>query len=211
MATGIRQYGFGTKLSGYADAGVFHVAVTPTPGTGIIGHAAPTTFDETKPYITIYNGDATKRIVPVFLQLHVTVASVGGARVQFTVCTDEGNRRSSGGTALTVNNCNSASGSSQAVAYVGAITASAATGSRRILGNYVFRGTIDIIEDVYELNFGGLGSGSATGSRVATVMDASRTVAPVCLDPGDTLLIHQWAASQSTGPTCEVIFGFIEA
>lgn len=212
MATGIGQYGFGAKLARYAEAEVFYVAVTPTPGTGIIGHAAPTTFDETKPYITLYNPHPTKRIYPVFLQLHVTVVSVAAVRTQFTIATDVGNRRSSGGTALTVNNCNSLSDdSSQAQAYIGAITAAAASANRRVLGNYSFRGSIDVVEDVYELNFGGNGGGSHTGSRVATVLDASRTVVPICLEPATTLLIHQWSASQSTGPTMEAIFGYIEA
>lgn len=212
MATGIGQYGFGPTLARYAEAEVFHVAITPTPGTGIIGHAAPTTFDETKPFITLYNPSLTKRIYPVFLQLHNTVVSVGGARVQLTVCTDRGNRRSSGGTALLVNNTNSGSqAASQAQAYIGAVTAAAATANRRILGNHVFRGTIDVIEDIFELSFGGLGGGTMTGSRAATVTESTRTAPPICLGPGDTLLIHQWAASQSTGPTMQAIFGFVEA
>ena len=32
-----------------ADEGSYFTAITPTSGTGIIGHAAPTTFDEAKP------------------------------------------------------------------------------------------------------------------------------------------------------------------
>ena len=190
--------------------GTSYVAITPTPGTGVVGHAAPTTFDDEKPYITLYN-QSERVILPTFLQLHNTVVSQGGARVQFTICVDEGNRRDSDGTAMTISNTNMA-GDNQpniAQAYIGAITASANTAAQRILGNYVFRGTIDVVEDVYELNFGGLGAGSQTGSRVATVMDASRTVVPIAVGPGQTLLVHQWAGSQSTGPTFEAVFGFL--
>jgi hypothetical protein len=211
MATGIGQYGFGATLARYAEAGVFFTAITPTPGTGIIGHAAPTTFDETKPLITLYNSSSDKRIFPVFLRMNVTVVSVGGARVQFTVCTDDGNRRSSAGTAMTVNNCNSGSSTaSAATAHIGAVVATAATAQRRILSNILFRGTIDVVEDVYEIAFGGVGAGASVGSRPATVMDSTRMAPPVCLEPGDSLLIYQWAGSQSTGPTVEATFGFVE-
>lgn len=210
MATGIGQFGFGAKLARYAEAGACFVGVTPTPGTGIIGHAAPTTFDEAKPYLVCYNG-GTKNIYPVSLQLYTTVAAVGSTRLQLTLAVDDGNRLSSGGTALTKSNVHSGSSeSSLATITVGAITASAATSGRRLLGNYIFRGTINIIEDAYELNFGGLGAGQATGSRVATVADMARTAPPVVVAPGDSFLVHQWGGSQSTGPTFEVVFTYLE-
>lgn len=193
-----------------ADEGSYFTAVSATPGTGIIGHAAPTTFDETKPYLTLYNS-GSKRIYPQFLRLYETVASVGGARMQFTICTDAGNRRASAGTAMTVSKARlGATASSSATVFQGAVVASAATGSRVIHDHVVFRGTIDIIEDCYEIVFGGAGEGNTTASRVATVIDASRTAAPVVVEPGNTLLIHQWAGSQSTGPTFIATLGFIE-
>lgn len=192
------------------DEGSYFMAITPTPGTGIIGHAAPTTFDETKPYLLVYNGSAS-RLYPQFLRLHETVASVGGARLQLTVVVDTGNRYSSAGTALTINNVNmdSVQSGASVAAYAGAVVATAASASRRVLDHVVYRGTIDIIEDVYNLAFGapdGMASGS---SRVATVQDTARVTAPVVVGPGQSLLIHQWAASQSTGPTFQVGLGFI--
>jgi len=193
-----------------ADEGSYYTAISATPGTGVIGHAAPTTFDETKPYLTVFNG-GSKRIYPQFLRLYETVASVGGAIVQVTICTDVGNRRSSAGTAMTVSKARlGASASSSATVFQGAVIASAATGSRVIHDHIVFRGTIDIIQDCYEIVFGGLGGGTSTGSRVATVMDASRTAAPLVLEPGNTLLIHQWVSAQSTGPTWIATLGYIE-
>ena len=193
-----------------ADEGSYFTAITPTPGTGIIGHAAPTTFDEAKPYIVLYNS-GTKRIYPQFLRLYNTVVSVGDTRVQFTITTDVGNRRSSAGTALTISKSRlGASASSGAVGFVGAVIGTAATGARVIHDNIVFRGTIDVVEDCYEIVFGGLGGGNSTASRVATVMDASRTTAPIVVEPGNSLCIVQWAGSQSTGPTYAVTLGFIE-
>ena len=194
-----------------ADEGSYFVAITPTAGTGIIGHAAPTTFDETKPYLLLYNASTTNRVYPQFITFYETVASVGGTRMQFTVATDTGNRRSSGGTAAVVNNVNQdESRAAEATVYVGAVTAAAATSSRRLLGNYPFRGTIDIIEDSYTLFFGAPGAGYGSGSRVATVQDHARVLPPVVVGPLQSLLVHQWAGSQTTGPTWEVVMGFVE-
>jgi len=193
-----------------ADEGSYFTAISATPGTGIIGHAAPTSFDEAKPYLVLYNG-GTKRIYPQFLRLHETVASVGGAIVQVTITTDVGNRRSSAGTAMTISKARlGGSLSSGAVAFQGAVIGTAATGARVIHDHVVFRSTIDIIGDDYEIVFGGLGGGTMTGSRVATVADFSRTVGPVVVEPGNSLCITQWVAAQSTGPTWIATLGFIE-
>lgn len=193
-----------------ADEGSYFTGITPTPGTGIIGHAAPTTFDETKPYLLLYNG-GQNRIYPQYLRLHDTVVSVGGSRVQFTVAIDQGNRYSSGGTALTKNNVNMDSViTTGATINVGAVIASAASASRRVIDHVVYRGTIDVVEDVYELVFGSADGSGASGSRVATVQDMAKLLPPVVIGPGQSLLVHQWAASQSTGPTFQVSFGYIE-
>lgn len=197
------------KDIGGAFEGSYYVAQSPTPGTGIIGHAAPTTFDETKPYLLVYNG-STQRLYPQFLRLHDTVVSVGGARVQFTVTRDVGNLFTSGGTAATVSNTNSESqgNASGVVITQGAVVCAAATSQRALLGNYCLRGTIDVVEDTYTLVFGAT-DGFVSGSRAATVEDLAQALPPVCIGPGKCLKVHQWAGSQSTGPTFEMVFGFI--
>lgn len=192
------------------DEGSYFMAITPTPGTGIIGHAAPTTFDETKPYLLLYNS-GQNRIYPQFIRFHETVVSTAATRSQFTVVVDGTNRYSSAGTALTINNVNmDSTRTSGAVAYAGAVVASAASTVRRVLDHIVFRGTIDVVEDVYTIAFGASDGMSGASSRAATVQDAGRVTAPVVIGPGQSLLIHQWAGSQSTGPTLQVAFGFIE-
>lgn len=202
--------GLSGKEWSVADEGSYFTAITPTPGTGVIGHAAPTTFDETKPYLLLYNG-GQNRIYPQYIRLHDTVVSVGGARVQFTIAIDQGNRYSSGGTALTKNNVNMDSVvSTQATINAGAVIATAASASRRVLDHVVFRGTIDVVEDVFEIVFGASDGPGVGGSRVATVQDMSKMAPPIVVGPGQSLLIHQWAASQSTGPTFQVSFGYIE-
>ena len=190
-----------------AQQGQYFVAVSPTPGTGIAGHAAPTTFDEEKPILMLYN-DGNAPIYPQYLHLHCTAASTGGSRVQFTMTMDKGNRRTVGGTALTVNNTNAvATAIPGAVVYFGAVTASAATTYRRLLGNIVYRGTIDVVEDDYIMIWGAPNAMSGSTSRVATVAEASRILPPVCLAPGYGLYLTQWAASQSGAPSFEVILG----
>lgn len=198
------------KDLGPAFEGSYYVAVSPTPGTGIIGHAAPTTFDETKPYLLVYNGSTSLRLYPQFLRLHDTVVSVGDSRVQFTVTRDVGNLYASGGTAATISNTNSeaTNAASGIVITQGAVVAAAATGARALLGNYCLRGTIDVVEDTYTLVFGGT-DGFVAGSRAATVMDLAQSLPPVSIGPGKCLKIHQWAGSQSTGPTFEMVFGFV--
>src|SRR3990167_697244 len=193
----------------FAGEGTYFVAITPTAGTGVIGHAAPTTFDEAKPYLVLYNG-GSNYIYPQFLTLYETVAGIGHTRVQFTLSVDNTDRRSSAGTALVINNVNMTSDiTSGATGYVGAVVGTAATGARRLLGNYPFRGTIDIIEDSYTMIFGGHSGGSHSASRVATVQDHVRVVPPVVIGPGESFLVTQWAGSQSTGPTFEVVLGFV--
>lgn len=205
---------YGVSITGKeymaADEGSYFTALTPTPGTGIIGHAAPTTFDETKPYLLLYNG-GQNRIYPQYLRLHDTVVSTAATRVQFTIAVDQGNRYSSAGTALSPSNVNMDSVvASAASIYVGAVVATAASASRRKVDHIVFRGSIDVVEDVYEIVFaGGDGTGQG-GSRAATVQDMARMAPPVVVGPGQSLLIHQWAGSQSTGPTFQVSFGYVE-
>lgn len=203
-----------SKETNLAAEGSYYTAISGVspgvPGTGIIGHAAPTTFDETKPYLFIYNG-STLSLYPQFLQLYETVAGVGGARLQLTVARDVGNLYSSGGTAASIQNTSS-EGSNNATGitcYQGAVVTAAATSARAIIGNFAFRGTIDIIEDFYQLVWGSPDGVSSSSSRVATVAEVSRMCPPMRIGPGKCLKVHEWRASQSTGPTWEMVFGFV--
>ena len=82
-----------------ADEGSYFVAVNPTAGTGIVGPVS-TTLDEAKALLTVYNG-GQNRIYPQRMQLWVTTIGTTGTRQNYTVTLDDGNRYSSGGTALT--------------------------------------------------------------------------------------------------------------
>jgi len=192
-----------------ADDGSYFSFVTPTPGTGIIDGVV-TTFVETTPSFVIYNGNPTKYLTMDFIRETCTAAPVGGTRVRRTVTIDDGNRYSSGGTALTVNNTNmdSAVALNGVVAYTGAITASAASASRRLIADPIFRwGTIGIVGDIYEMVFGHEGT-TPSHTPVATVATFVKNVPPVVLGPLDSLVIVQWEASQSTAPTLAIEGGF---
>mgnify|MGYP001597421384 CR=1 FL=1 len=195
-----------------ADLGASFLAITATPGTGVIGHAAPTTFDETKPYFLLYNAGALT-IYPAFLKLHTTVVGVAGARVQFTQAIDSVNRWSSVGTALTINNTNMASNViSGATIRVGAPVATAASPNRRVLSHRVYRAVIEVVEDTYCFSWGSPSPGAPSNliSSGTTVTAFTHSYPALAIGPGQSFLIHQWRASQSTGPTFEVEFAYYE-
>lgn len=195
-----------------AAEGSRYVAVNPTAGTGILGHAAPTTFDETKAYLYVYNA-GPKTIYPVSLRLVDTVVSVGGTRTQFNQTIDVGNKYSSGGTALTVANTNmGVTTGTGATITAGAVVLSAATSRRRLLGNQVVKGAnIDVVWDQIEFVFGTTGGSQGGMLTPSTTAQWFSVPCPaVAIPAGFGWAIYQWAASQSTGPTYEVIFDYIE-
>src|ERR1700674_2202627 len=119
-----------------ADSGGVYVAITPTPGTGIIGGGSVQAFTETTPIFVLYNSGSLN-IYPLALRMHTTVIGATASVAQFWTNTlDSGNRLSSGGTGLTISNTNMTSNNkSAAIITVGAITATAATGARRVVGH----------------------------------------------------------------------------
>lgn len=184
--------------------------LTPgVPGTGIIGHAAAQTFDETKPYLLVYNG-GPYTLIPKVLQLYCTVVGTTGTRVQLTVTRDVGTLSPTGGTAASIQNTNSEGGPSASGISItqGAVVAAAATSSRVIIGNFAFRGTIEVVEDFYQLVWGAPDGVGGSASRAATVADFSRVVPPMAIGPGKCMKIHQWRAAQTVGITFEMVFGF---
>jgi hypothetical protein len=200
------------KEFGSVAEGSYFVGITPTSGTGIIGHAAPTTFDVTKPYLLLYNSSTTKTLYPQFITLTTTVASIGATVVRFVPVIDAGNRYSSAGTALTINNANGAStiATAATTAFCGAVIATT-TATGKNYGDIVFRQTtINIIGDVYTIVFGAPSSNGGAASIAATLSEFSRVAPPLAVGPGQSFLLHHWGASMSTGPTFEVQAGWIE-
>ena len=192
-----------------AEEGTYYMGLTPTPGTGVIGTVSIAAITDVSPTMVIYNGHATAHLLPQFINLHETVVSTSGSRVQFTFYTDTINRWTSSGTALTISNTNSAiTGTSGIAIHVGAVVSPAAN-AKVLIDHVVFRGTIDVVEDQYEFVFGSNGGGMVAGPQAATVQHFSATMPPVSLAPGHSLIMHQWAASQANAPTYEYRVGMV--
>ncbi len=207
-----------------ADLGYYFVAVSPTPGTGVVETATITTFAlaEAAPMLTVYNGSTLLNPVNIalcYLRLTMTQANAGGLTQRFTLTIDQGNRVTTLPAAtgvLTINNVNMGSGNkSQAQILTGAaLVASAATSQRRIIGNQSFRNgaVVAVIGDVYQFNFGSPDAVDPmslveTGTAICNV---TYNFPPVVIGPNQTFLIQHWAASATTGAGFEYELGFIE-
>jgi hypothetical protein len=190
-----------------ADSGNYFVAITPTPGTGIIS-GNPTTFAETTPMLVLYN-PGPNTVYPMYLRLASTVVGGGAATKNFTHVVDTGNRYSSGGTALVVKNTNvGSSTASSVIATTGAVTATAATGKRAILGNDWPRVSVaDIVGDIYEWTFGGT---PGVDQQIATAMHFVKAAPAVALPPNSSYLMYVWSGTFTQGITFEVQLGFVE-
>lgn len=205
----------GSRDTQLADQGQYFVALTPTPGTGIITGASVQAFTETTPYLVIFNSSSTVSIYPMYIRTHLTVVGATASIAEnWTFTLDTGNRLSSGGTALTVANTNMSSATATvAVATVGAITATAATGARRIISNCVGKDTvIEVVHDTVSFNFGGGYQTHAHSviSNTTTPSYASFNLGPAVIGPGQSMVVVRWAASQTTGSTNEFEIGWVE-
>lgn len=205
-----------TKSSTLAADGQYFLAVSPTPGTGIASLAAPTAFDDTKPFILINNAHESKKLTLDYIKLTCTAPGTGGSALHYGVKTDGTNalRYTSGGSSLTPVNVNQgSSGASSAVVKCGAIVAIAVSSAARLLGHSVLRPVIPVIGDTYLFVFGGyfgagLGGQAVAGTAVANVVVPH---APVVIPPAGWFALHLWLPSQSASSSYEVELGYIEA
>ena len=190
------------------DSANYYVAVTATPGTGqITGN--PTALVQTTPVLVVFNGGLLN-VYLLYLKLSETVVGGGAAVKNFTHSIDQGNRFSSGGAALTVNNTNPMSGTkSSTQVNFGAVTALAATNNARTLCNQWFRSGTDVVGDVYEFHYGAP-LGSAIGSQVATVAHFARCAPGICLQPQSSYVLNIWSGTFTQGITFEVQLAFAE-
>jgi len=191
-----------------------------TPGTAVLGHAAATTFDQTKPYIYLYNGsDVNGGICAHLDYLKLLTAAVGtnSTNQQFNVVVDATNRYSSGGTSYATK-AGQAAGYTDVnplknvssvfnVAYVGDTVLSAATAVARTLVAEKLRSSIAVANDRWYFKFGGLTSDAPVGNgyliTTATIVNGVFQCAPIVVPPGYGVAIHIWAAACSVAPSWE--------
>lgn len=205
-----------TKSSTLATDGQYFLATSPTPGTGIASLAAPTAFDDTKPFILINNAHPTKNLTLDYLRLTVTAAGTGGTSINWALKVDGVNatRYTSGGSTLTPVCVSMPSGAaSSAVIKAGALVAAAVSSSARLLGHGTLRPVIPVVADTYLFVFNGdfgagLGGQAVAGTAVANVVVGH---APVILGPTQWAAFHLWLPSQSGASSYEIELGYIEA
>lgn len=214
-----------SRDTGAADLGNYYTAISPTPGTGIVGIVNMTTLAiaELAPIFYVFNGSpasAPTTIYPLYLRLTRTVANAGNLVERFTLTLDQGNRATTLPAAagvLTINNVNMGSPNrSQAQIYgsANALVLSAPTSQRRIVGNQAFRngGVVGVVGDVLQFNFGSTEqidpmSLVETGTAICNV---TYGFSPLVIGQGQMFAVNYWAASQTTSPAWEMEFGFVE-
>lgn len=206
---------YATKSSTLATDGQYFLARSPTPGTGIASLAAPTAFDDTKPFLMIQNAHPTKVLTLDYIKLTCTAAGTGGSAIHYGHKVDGVNsaRYTSGGSVLTPVCPNMNQGAlSSALIYCGAIVAAAASAAARLLGHSVMRPVIPVIGDTYLFTFdgtfgAGLGAQAVAGTAVANVIVPS---APILIGPTQWYALHIWLPSQSNASSYEVELGYVE-
>ncbi len=203
----------GSKMHPLVDEGTYFCATNATPGTAIAGITAADGYDVTETLLYIHNGaTSTKRIYMDFIHLTCAAAGTNGTNFSMALTTDSVARRSSGGTAITpVENSQTAALATVTDAvYFGAVVTAAAT-SGKLIWHGLLRTVIKVIGDQYTLNFGSsspVGSGNILeGTAQAHVV---RNVPPVVLGPGESLMLHEYAASQSVAAQYQFSAGWWE-
>jgi hypothetical protein len=206
------QNQLGNTLYPLADEGSYYVVTNTTPGTGIAGPAAPTTFADTSALMYLYNGPNNGRLYLHYIMLSVTAAGTSGTNFAYVMRGDKtSNRYTSGGSALTPQNPNmGVSGASGVNAYFGALVLAAATSNVRTLDNAPLRTVLKVVGDKYLFTFGNATPGPVSGIPLEGTTQAQINVPcpPVVLDPGDSFSLHELAASQSVAASYELKMGF---
>lgn len=205
-----------TMSSTYGADGRYYVATNPTPGTGIASLTAPTTYDDTKPFLLINNAHASRTLTLDYIKLVCTAPGTAGTALNYVHKIDGVNasRYTSGGSTLSPKNVNQGSSeASSAVIYCGAIVAIATSSAARKLGSGVIRPVIPVIGDTYLFTFNaffgaGLGGQAVAGTAIANVIIPS---GPILIAPTGWYALHLWLPSQSAASSYEAEVGFVEA
>jgi len=204
----------GSKLHALADEGSYFVATNATPGTAIAGIAAADGLDDLEALIFLRNGASNdKRIYLDYILLQVAAAGTNGTNFAFAMKGDKGNSRfASGGTAITPVNPNMASSRTSGIDRLqfGAVVPTAATSEARLLHHGLVRTVIKVIGDKYLFKFGDASPGVLSGIPLEGTTQANVNIPcpPVVLDPGDTFLLHEFAASQTVAAQYQFAMGF---
>jgi hypothetical protein len=191
------------KAHNLADEGSYFTLNNGQSGiTPPLGNA----FSATAPSLVIYNNDAAlRRLYLDYIAIANIVAVTGttitaGSPCPAALVIDNGNRYSSGGTSLTLQNVNMAGAASppNLTAFYGAVTATAPTAAARTVVGYrnwrpaASATNFTIVGDQFYFNFGAV---EQTNANSLTIANASLVPIPmpaVVIGPGQSLLLYQW-------------------
>lgn len=196
-----------------ADEGSYFVASNPTPGTGV-AHALVTAFSATSALFAIKNGwtptdPKAKRLYLDRLTLMLTAAPTAGVSLEFLIVLDPADRTPSANTTtirgVNVNGDDSTASPADIEAFnAGALTVPAAGKLARQAARIKMPVGLNIIGDVYEVQFGGVDQGMAapplTAIKAAQPAKVVAHAAPVIVGPGQWCVIHRWALTEATTP-----------
>ena len=205
-----------------AAEGSMWIATTPTPGTGITGTAATgTSYTATQALLVLYNsenqptGMSGRRVILDFITLICTAAGTASTSCHLAHQVDNGNRYSSGGSALTPVNPNMDIGSAGAVGklYAGVVTATASTSAVRFIHRNIAKiaaAPAWLVGDSLTIKFGTQENGGA--SSVSATVAANMTIyaPPIILGPNQSYVLNEWSPARSAAQSFEFIVGWIE-
>lgn len=200
----------------YALANFFTVRNT-TPGTGIAGHAAPSTADNTKPVLYLFNASQNTRLYIEYVKVRMTAIGAGATTTDVQVFVDRAGAatRTSGGTQVTPvwNNSVLQSGAVQVsavTAFIGAVVTSPV--AAKTVASQRIRSVVPVVEDQYHLNFSAIDAPfvASLASTGTAVYQASIPIPPVIVGPLDVFELVFWGASQSGAHSFDIEAGWFE-
>ncbi len=194
---------------GRAAVGQYFRATNPTFGTGI-AMSIVTAFTATSPLMTIVNGAPTggPSIYLDYIKLMNTVAGASSTQAHIGTVLDLANRYSSGGTTLTGNPVNTGSKNAPVASInFGAIVATAASGSVRLLGRDIIKTQAApcwVVGDEVFIKCENVDTPAGATNGAATAIYPA-PMGPVIIAPGHTFLLYMWnIANATTAPSWEV-------
>lgn len=191
-----------------------------TPGTGIAGHAAPSSSDNTKPVLYLFNGSATSRLYIDFIRVRMTAIGAGATTTDVAVYLDHAGAatRTGGGTQVTpvgntsvpVNQPNGIQPASAVTAFIGAV-ATTPVAAKLVAATRV-RSVVPVVEDSYFFAFSPEAQTFAAegASSGVAIYQANIPMPPVVVGPLDVFEFVVWGASQSGAHSFDIEAGWYE-
>ncbi len=212
----VTQSLWGTRQHGLADEGTMFVATNPTPGTAIAGITAADGLDDLEALLFLRHGaSSTKRLYLLDIELQTAAAGTNGTNFAYAMKIDKGTSRfASGGSSITPKNPNAASAATTEIDRLqfGAVVPTAATSEVRLIDHGLLRTVIKVIGDKYRFVFGDSSPGPSSGIAIEGTTQAAINIAcpPVVLGPGDSFLLHEFAASQTVAASYQFKARWVE-